>query len=135
MGILVTVFMLLGLLLVSPWPWLSLRGLRARPALVAAIGAGVLVAGGWNTLWHGLRHLDSFWGLAALISGLLMMAVAIIALVEHGKPALLASRPMLGIYALIKPWARLVTAGLLGCFLLYAIALLRLNLGYSVIGY
>ncbi|MEO8546341.1 MAG: hypothetical protein ABI434_22330 [Burkholderiaceae bacterium] len=132
MGIVVCVFMLLGLLLLWPWSSPTARGRQRRRAWARSIAIGVLLAGAWNALWHGLRHLDAFWGIAALLSGLLMMATAARVL-----------RRLLSIRTLANPAApaasggltdRLLFVGLLVCFALYAVTLFRLNLGYSIIG-
>jgi len=134
MGIVVTVFMLLGLLLVWPRRPLRLHGLLKKPSVVTAIGTGVLVAGSWNAFWHGLRHLGEFWGVAALVSGLLMMAAAIIALVERVDLDSSVGPPTNGGIKVAKTITLPVIAGLLGSFLLYATTLIRLNLGLSIIG-
>lgn len=131
MGIVMAVFMLLGLLLVSPWEWLSLRN---RPAVVGAAGTGLLIAGMWNALWHGLRHLDDLWGLAALVSGILMIAAAIIALAERGRAGSASSGLARAAFKIVKPLSLPIAVGLIACFLLYSITLVRLNLGYSIIG-
>ncbi|MEP6971070.1 MAG: hypothetical protein ABJA49_11540 [Betaproteobacteria bacterium] len=131
MGIVVCIFMLLGLLVLWPWPSVPLKGLHSRPAWIASIATGVLLAGAWNALWHGLRHLDAFWGLAALASGTLMVAAAALVLRRWRRAGA-------GIDAVLVTHrngpARLLFAGLLACFVLYAVTLVRLNLGYSIIG-
>jgi len=132
MGIVMAVFMLLGLLLVSPWKRSTLLG---RPSVVRAASVGLMIAGMWNALWYGLRHLNDFWGLAALISGILMVAVAIIALAERGTAGSSSSGFVIRAYKMVKPLSLPIIVGLLACFLLYSITLVRLNLGYSIIGY
>jgi len=135
MGIVVCVFMLLGLLVLWPWSWADTRGPRLRSARVTAAAGGVLLAGAWNALWHGLRHLDAFWGIAALVSGLLMMASAGLVLRrprrgrQPADPAGPATSADSGGLA-----ERLLFVGLLGCFVLYAVTLVRLNLGYPILG-
>jgi len=126
--------MLLGLLLVSPWLPNRLRVLRDNANLIGVLGAGLFAAGLWNALWHGLRHLGDFWGLAAVVSGTLMVGVAIVALEERSQFG--ASRiGWLGrSYRAIRPLSLPMSVGLLACFLLYATALVRLNLGYGIIG-
>jgi len=134
MGIVVTVFMLLGLLLVSPWLPNRLRFLRDNSALTGALGAGLFAAGLWNALWHGLRHLGDFWGLAALVSGTLMVGVAVVALEERSQFGASRIGWLSRSYRAIRPLSLPISVGLLACFLLYATTLVRLNLGYSIIG-
>ena len=79
--------------------------------LVAVV---VLAAGLWNALWYGLRHLTEFWGLAALISGILLVITAIYVLKPQILPAaLLKARP-------------LVLLALLACGVVYAVGIARL---------
>lgn len=128
MGFVMTVCMLLGILLLAPWPPVGVGQWHRRPALARAMAMVVLLAGVWNALWHGLRNLNAFWGIAALVSGLLMIAAA--ALVLRRVPTVMvdAAAPS----STVLRGAVLV--GLLASFLLYAITLLRLNLGYRIIG-
>lgn len=136
MGIVVSVFMLMGLLLLWPWPSPMTNGLQTRPAWLRAIAVGVLLAGAWNALWHGLRHLDAFWGVAALASGVLMMATAFIVLRRKRRAtAQVGDIPGAApASARRAPLVLLLFAALLACFLLYAVTLVQLNLGYSIIG-
>ncbi len=129
MGIVVTIFMLLGLLVISPWSKLSLGTLRANIKMINFIAGGLLLTGLWNSLWHGLRYLDHFWGLAALISGFFMVVTAVIIFVDYGKKTGFEK-----IYSCIKPLSLFWLIGLLVSFLLYAITLIQLNLGYPIIG-
>jgi hypothetical protein len=134
MGIVVAVFMLLGLLLVSPSVPNRLRVLRDNSALMGALGAGLFAAGLWNALWYGLRHLGDFWGLAALVSGILMVGTAIVALEERSQFGASRIGWLRHSYRAIRPLSLPISVGLLACFLLYSITLVRLNLGYSIIG-
>jgi len=67
MGIVVTVFMILILLLSVPNPLRA--GLQKNQVIFASLA---LLAGLWNVLWYGSQHLGEFWGNAAFVSGLLM---------------------------------------------------------------
>ena len=107
MGIVMAVIMLLGVLaLVNP-PWRS-----------NIINIVLLLGGLWNALWYGLRHLHSFWGNSALITGILMVLAAL-----HLFGILKLSTGGNKIYAIC------LTAG----FLLYSITIIQLNLGYDII--
>ena len=134
MGILVAVFMLVGLLMSLPWIPPGLRVLRAKPGVVDALASGLLVAGLWNSLWYGLRHLSEFWGLAALISGCVMTGVAILLLVERGSDAWRHRSVAVRVHSALKPFGALLVAVLAICFVIYAVALVRLNLGLPIPG-
>lgn len=134
MAIVVSVFMLLGLLMASPWVPPGSRVLRSKPGVVDVLASGLLLAGLWNSLWHGLRHLTDFWGIAALVSGAMMIAVAIVLLVEHGSDGWRKRRAAVRAHAALKPLATLFVVGLALCFVLYTVTLVRLNLGLSIPG-
>jgi hypothetical protein len=130
MGIVVTVFMLLGLLAVSPFSWLNVGTSRR---CVQVIGLGLLLAGMWNTFWHGLRFWGDFWGIAAVVSGSFMVLVAIIILHKFSyENRSIQSLVTFG-YKIVSPLSIVWIVGLFLSFLLYAITLIRLNIGLSVI--
>ncbi len=134
MGIVMTVFMAMAI--VMAWPWSpALVAWRLRHVRLARTAAGgIMLAGIWNALWHGLRHPDQFWGQAALASGLLMMVAATVLLVR----AQVRSKPSPGPQdhggSAGGAGIGLLVLALLGCFLLYTITLVRLNLGLSIPG-
>lgn len=134
MGIVVCVFMLLGLLMALPWGPPGLRQLRTVPATVDVLATGLLLSGMWNALWHGSRHWSEFWGVAAFVSGMLMMAVALLLLVAHGSNAWRRQALVMRLHAILKPAAAAWVFGLALSFLLYATALIRLNLGLPIPG-
>ena len=133
MGIVVTIFMLFGLLMVSPLTWLSFGAKRQNKILANFIGLGLLLMGLWNSLWHGLQHLKSFWGIAALVSGIFMVTVAIIILNRHASTMVTKLPAITSAYKLINPLLALWILGLVLSFMFYAITLIRLNLGLSII--
>ena len=51
------------------------------------VGIVVVTAGAWNVLWYSLQHLDEFWGLAALVSGVLMLITGIALINQEFLPA------------------------------------------------
>jgi hypothetical protein len=134
MGIVVTVFMLLGLLMASPWGKCSLGTKRQNYHLANTIGTGLLLAGAWNTFWHGLRYLDYFWGLAGLVSGVFMMLVAVGILTKYGSNFLALNTITLSVSRAIKPFSMVWLMGLLLSFLLYGVTLIQLNLGLATMG-
>jgi hypothetical protein len=106
MGTIVTLCMFVGLIvaLVKKLP------LKFRKACASV----VLAAGLWNVLWYGLQHINEFWGIAALVSGALMITTSGYVLAPSKLPGLLlAIRPIILIL-------------LFGCAMLYAITIARL---------
>lgn len=118
MGIVVCLAMLLGLV-----------QLITRQALAGSLIAWLLVVlGAWNALWYGLRHIGEFWGWAALISGVFMVMSGVLIAAQSGKPELL-----IRLAAKITALRLFVIVGLFASFLLYAVTLIRLNMGLSII--
>ncbi len=135
MGIVVAIFMLFGLVLVSPYSLLT-RSLQKKVVAGADwLAGGLLIAGLWNFFWYGLRNFETFWGAAALMSGVFMMAVAVIVLKEHGSAQLASNSAISMIYNVLKRLYWFWVIGLLLSFLLYATTLIQLNLGLPIIGY
>jgi hypothetical protein len=132
MGIVVTVFMVLGLLHQSPIIFLSLSRLKKKKSLTKFIGIGLLLMGFWNLLWFGLRHLTFFWGQAAAVSGVFMVMTALLILVSPHSPYS-SNASLQKIAHLIKPLSLLWLLGLLVSALLYTVTLVRLNLGLSIL--
>jgi len=132
MGIVVTIFMLLGLLQLPPLANLKKNAFATTGKNVDWIGFGLLIAGAWNALWHGLRHLQSFWGMAGLVSGIFMMLAAIL-LLSRSDSALSNNAVVISLSKLFKPLSIVIIIGLAASFLLYAVTLIRLNLGLPII--
>lgn len=134
MGIVVCVTMLFGLL-----GLLKKRGkIPDKGSLLEAIYFMIpslsLLIGLWNFAWYGLRHLGSFWGYTALVTGIVMLITGIILLVEFSGSKVQRAPALLATYKLLKPIRIPIVIALLAGFLLYAITLIQLNLGYEIIG-
>lgn len=95
MGTVVTVCMVLGLLFATRLPGISV--VQQLPFLVRRfVGVVVFSAGAWNVLWYAARHLTERWGVAALVSGLLMMLTACFIIIPDRLPdQLLKARPLI----------------------------------------
>jgi len=105
MGTIVTVCMLVGLVFSSDLPGLNTTD--KLPQLLRRIVAGiVLVAGCWNVFWYGIQHLTEFWGLMALVSGLLMIVAALYALKAQWLPAWLVRVKPAVLFALLLCMAK-----------------------------
>ncbi len=117
MGIVVSLSMLLLLTVLRPSPWNGeIKDQSSARYFAVAITAG-FVFGAWNA-FYGVRHLSEFWGLAALVSGLLMLVSALVLLLERIQGYSPAALPR-----------ALLVAGLVVCFLLYVITIIQINLG------
>jgi len=113
MGTIVTVCMLIGLLFATPYA--LKKNLPSLPsAIVYVVGGVVLLAGVWNSFWHGIQNLTNFWGQAALFSGLLMILTGLYIMRFNAMPPLLQKIRLV------------VLLGLLGWFLVYAFKILSL---------
>jgi hypothetical protein len=110
MGTIVTVCMLVGLIVAAPIALIKKLPLLLRKACACV----VLAAGLWNVLWYGLQHLTEFWGIAALISGVLMITAAGYVLIPSRLPGWIQT---------LRP---IILSLLLGCAMLYAITIARL---------
>ncbi len=129
MGVVVTIVMLLGLMAMLSSRVTALAWMQRKPNTRIIILL-LIVLGIWNSLWHGLRHLDSFWGIAGLISGIFMLLTALLLSADKNGIQQSIVYPA---YKAIQPISWLIVFGLLACFLLYAITLIQLNLGYPII--
>jgi hypothetical protein len=133
MGIVVTVSMLLGLLIVSPFSLCSFGRQRENKTLASAIAGALFFMGLWNTVWYGLQNSQYFWGMAALVSGVFMMLVAVQIMKKYGVNALSSNAVVTAVNQKINPLSLLWIAGLFLSFLLYAVTLIQLNLGFAII--
>ncbi len=132
MGIVVLVFMVLGILHQSPIKWFSLGALKYKPLVIQFIGSGLLLVGLWNVFWFGVRHLTVFWGIAALISGFFMIMTALVILAEHHSQ-FFTSIALKKIVDSIKPLLALWLVGLSVSSVLYGVTIIQLNLGLPII--
>ncbi len=107
MGTIVTVTMFAGIAT-------AMLHTKFLPAANKAVGFLLLAAGLWNVFWYGLQHMGQFWGIAALVSGLLMVITSM-----H----ILASSKLPTIVVKLKP---IVLVLLLGCALKYAVTIVSL---------
>ena len=110
MGTIITVCMFIGLVAAAPG-----AVSKKIPFVIRKLGAWVVLAAGlWNLFWYGVQHYVEFWGIAALVSGGLMMLTAIYTLAPSHLPKWLGQA---------KP---LVLSLLLVCAMFYAITIARL---------
>lgn len=126
MGIIVTVFMLLILLLSVPNPLgKKLQKYQGQIALWAFLAAC------WNVFWYGLQHMGEFWGTMALVSGLLLLFCSLPLLSLASWPAWL-KRPMQRLQqkqaSLPRRTNSIALIALALCAARYAYTLIQLNI-------
>lgn len=129
MGIVVCIIMLLCLTTSKLGERLKVSAL-IKPSQAIWIARAGLALGLWNVLWYGLRHITSFWGIAGIVSGLALIIPSIIAMYAHKD---LCFKKTSAVYNVLKALEWPAIAVLLVSFLLYAITLIQLNLGYPII--
>ena len=132
MGIVVTIVMLFGLVILRPTPWRSSLTLEPNMAFVAVAIVSLLVCGLWNFLWFGLRHLSEFWGWAAIISGLAMILSAQLIITQHIVAQHSDRFNLLGTRLLKVKGVIISTLAL--SFVLYTVTIIQLNMGLPIIG-
>ena len=125
MGIIVTLVMLFGLVILRPTPWRAEAALSAPRPLRLLSGLLLVIFGVWN-IGYGVQNLGEFWGWAALISGVVMAAASLL-IIALGR-----------LESSHQPWSIVqyrtqITLALAGFFLLYSVTLIQLNLGYPII--
>lgn len=113
MGTIMTGCMVTGLLFATRLP--LLRTVQKLPARFKKTVAFVVFAAGcWNVFWYALRHITEFWGVAALVSGCLMLLTSVYIFNVDRLPLFLQK---------IRPVVLLL---LLCCAVLYAVTIYRL---------
>jgi len=126
MGIVVTVFMALILFLSVPGPVeRTLKKFQYSIFLVA------FLLGAWNAFWYGAQHIYDFWGMAAMMSGMLMMLTSLSNVSLENSPT--AIQNVFGwlqakVNSLPQGFNELMLLMLLGCVCIYSYTLIMLNL-------
>jgi len=120
MGIVVCISMLLGLVVLQPTPWNRAARVEHHQSLVLFAAIALAVLGCWNVL-YGFFYIEGFWCWASLVSGITMVVAAAYIFVERRTDAS-------GCYV-----RRIVTTLLGLCFILYAVTIIQLNLGFPIL--
>lgn len=133
MGIVVCIAMALGLIAFMPMPWREPdENLSDKDSVTGKLRSfaplGLAAAGAWNTFWYGLQNSASFWGMAGLITGVVMMLSAVVLTTQGNSNKLIAR-----LYAILNPFRVPLFVALLASFLLYLVTLIQLNLGLPII--
>lgn len=130
MGIVVCICMLLGLSVLQPTPWNSAKRSNCHPKLVLFTAATLLVLGTWN-FFYGYLSISGFWSLASMVSGSAMVLASYY--VYRERPSGLLSETDAASDNSQSRMRKAVVAVLALSFLVYAITLVQLNLGYSIL--
>ena len=113
MGTIVTACMLVALIFAIPYS--LFKESKPLPRWIAIpIASLVFAAGAWNVFWYASRHITEYWGIAALVSGVLLMITAGYIVNDDRMPALL------------QRGRAIVLLALLACMLHYGITIYRL---------
>lgn len=115
MGIVVTFFMLVLLLLSTQKPLHHYLEKAQLPLSILALCAGL-----WNVFWYGAQHMGELWGNMALISGLFMIITSLPLITFRFFQQLAQSLPKVVFTA-----SRI---GLMVCAAYYAYTLVLLNI-------
>ena len=122
MGIVICLTILLTLSVLRPSPWNGRREDTSPIGFYSFVCIISVLFGTWNA-FYGLRHLFEFWGVAALISGVLLLCASLTLVLERSRGVSIAHLPRL-----------LLVIGLTLSFMLYAITIVQLNLGLPYLG-
>ena len=123
MGIVVAVALLVALFMMSFES--ACRNSKYRVCTILGV-TFVTLTGAWNTCWYGVQNIPSFWGTAALLSGVFMLFTAQFIYLEVKK----------------SPWVqhalyfdlKLITTISLGLYLLlYVVTLIQINLEMPIL--
>jgi len=91
MGTVVTACMIVCVIFTNRVPAGALNA-RTPAFALQAVGIVCGAAGLWNVLWHASRHITQFWGLMALGSGLLLIALSALLVLPKARVPLLLEK-------------------------------------------
>ncbi len=118
MGLAVSIAQAFGLIAMI-WTWFARNSApsKARRFYTGHLAVTALsLLGLWNIAWYGMRNVETFWGQAAVITGVIMLLGAL----QLSERRILL--PKLAVFI-----------GLIASFTLYAVTIVRLNLGLPII--
>ena len=121
MGIVVCLAMLLGLVMLRPSPFNAKHRVdfNANFKRIVSIALGAL--GLWNALF-GVFAISGFWSVMSIVSGIAMVLAAAVIVRDQTENSGESSNAENGIILVLAI-----------CFLVYAVTLIQLNLGYAIL--
>ena len=120
MGIVVCIVMLMGLVVLRPTPWRTEVSSTQALGFVRLTAAALFFIGAWNVM-YGFLKIEGFWCYASMVTGIVMLVASVFVLVES-RGTIKFSR-----------FRTVVITALAASFLLYAVTLIQLNLGYPIL--
>lgn len=135
MGIVVCISMLLGLSVLQPTPWNSAKRANHHPRLVLVTAITLFALGTWN-FFYGYLNINGFWSMASMVSGSAMVFASYYVYRERPSAPLPEKNTVSDDSQSDKAQSgirKAVVAVLALSFLVYAITLVQLNLGYSIL--
>lgn len=132
MGIVVCICMLLGLSVLRPTPWNRSKRARHGHKYGLFVAVALLGLGLWNVI-YGYLNISGFWLWASLVSGIAMVLASFYILAETNVD--IDSQETSDVNAQINnsKLRNAVVTVLALSFLVYAITLVQLNLGYPIL--
>ncbi len=124
MGIVVCISMLLGLTVLQPTPWNRSARVKQPTQFVMFTAFSLLSLGLWNVI-YGYFTISGFWMWASLISGSAMVLASFYVFIEQGSESSDIDHSNV---------RKATTIVLALSFLVYAVTLIQLNLGYPILG-
>ncbi len=124
MGIVVCICMLLGLAILQPTPWNSNKRTDHAVKFRLFTAAALLILGVWNVL-YAYPNISGFWSWVSLLTGLVMISASAYVYRER-KPVEVSNSANSNV-------RKGVVLMLAVSFLLYAVTLMQLNLGYPIL--
>ena len=122
MGIVVCFAMLLGLTMLRPSPFNAKHHVLFNPECRRVVWIALAGLGAWNVL-HGLFNASGFWCFMSIFSGVVMILAA--GMVAGDQTANVAPERTAAQNTIIVVLAL--------SFLVYAVTLIQLNLGYAIL--
>ena len=147
MGIVVCISMLLGLSVLQPTPWNRVKRSKHDPRFALFTAIALLILGAWNFI-YGYLNISGFWFWASMISGAAMVFASYFIFIERtlnahtsGLQADLSIDDNSDTKALdvditgrsATSVRKAVVVVLALSFLVYAVTLVQLNLGYPIL--
>ena len=118
MGIVVCLAMLLGLVMLRPSPFNAEYRVDFNPDFKRIVWLALAALGVWNAV-YGAFAISGFWCFMSIVSGITMIWAATIIAADRANES--------------SKIDKVIVLTLAACFLVYAVTLIQLNLGYTIL--